>query len=112
MKLFAVLGPIIAAAIAVAGAVAWWHPANRFQIVSVRTPDDPGFDSDVATRRDPNDPTLHQTLMLDTVTGRTWLLAMVPIDSDHSDTRMEWWTYIGYRSYPEPDAKVGTRLPH
>ena len=102
---------LVALVIVAAGFVGFRFGENgRYQIVSVRAPYD--FDAPPQLDKwDPNDPLLHETIMLDTATGKTWRLHMVMID-EQSKTYAPWWIYLGYRSKREPDLTNGTRLPN
>jgi hypothetical protein len=102
---------LAALAIVAVGFVGFRFAENgRYQIVSVRAPYD--FDAPPQLDKwDPNDPLLHETIMLDTATGRTWRLHMVQTD-ETVKSYTPWWIYLGYRSQREPDMKNGTRVPN
>lgn len=100
--------------IAVAGFVGFKFSGNgRYQIVSIRAPYDYGAPPpyDPNEKLDPNDPLLHETIMLDTATGRTWQLHMILVDKENKIYN-PWWVFLGYRAYPDPDPKMGVRTPN
>lgn len=87
------------------------HSVGRYQIVRVAVPwaDDigppPGFK--VAGSPTPTD----IVLMVDTVTGKTWKLAIAPGPGAGGALFAEWWLWVGYRAGGEPKNEIGSRLP-
>ncbi len=83
---------------------------GRYRIVEVWEPADPSILPPPNGTKERE----HQTIMLDTVTGKTWKLGMVPVKDEKgnaTDVFEMWWVYIGYKSYPEPNPEIGSRLP-
>ncbi|WP_341899080.1 hypothetical protein [Ferrovibrio terrae] len=103
-----VIGFVVAIAAGVSGY--FLAPLERYKIVSVRAPFNPD-DLVVPVDRDPNDPILFQTILIDSVTGKTWKLGMVPVDKE-ANVHTEWWIPLVYRKYDEPRSTIGSRTPN
>ncbi|MGH7015375.1 MAG: hypothetical protein ACREEL_14715 [Stellaceae bacterium] len=70
-----VAGAVIIAAIVGASAVYFWTMPGRYRIIAIRTPASALTSAMAALGKiDSNDAAIHETVMLDTASGRTWVL--------------------------------------
>jgi hypothetical protein len=81
----------------------------------VRTPYDPEI-AQTAGREDANDPSLHETIMLDTTTGKTWRLKTITFadikrDNDLARLTPDAWEPMYYKM-DAPPPKPGQRTPN
>lgn len=106
---------ILAAAVGAIGTYTFIAP-SRYQIIVVRAPYNP--ETALTTSiEDPNAPSLHETIMADTATGKTWRLKAITFADmkrakDLARLIPDAWEPIYYEIDAAPPPKLGQRSPN